>query len=228
MLLYTKNNLCSSKHRREKRLLTGCQFGICSMKRAGWVYKVLPLFLTAETFLQWPFCRTLTSGNHFSNPSTEHYHMTLLQPIFFRKPGALLQWKRDITLGERTQLAPWDLNVELTSHCRSSPGAPVRLERAMRSFLSNQDWWNMDGYALMPQRSLAMLCGSLTWRMWVALMVSQEKLPSILWYIAQRLQHTELLRRTTSSSWPPGIATYLKPTFKESYYTGVRADQIRL
>ena len=229
VLLYTKNNLCSSKHRREKGLLTSCQFGRCCMKCTGWVYNVLPLFLKAETFPQWPFCMTLTSVKQFSHPSSKHHQMTVLQPIFLRKQGSTLAMEEERHFMGR----------DTTCLMRSEHGTEILLQELpwcsctpwmcnLQLFIKPYDLWNTDGYALMPQHSLAMLCGSLTWRMWMTFMVSQEKLPSILWYIVQRLQRTELVRRTKSSSWPPGITTYLKPTFKESYYTGVRADQIRL
>lgn len=65
MLLYTKNNLCSSKHWREKGLLTSCGFGRCCMKCTGWVHNVLPLLLKPQTFLQWPFCMSLISMEVF-------------------------------------------------------------------------------------------------------------------------------------------------------------------
>lgn len=65
MLLYTKNNLCSSKHWKEKGLLTSCQFRRCCMKRTGRVHNELPLFLEAQTVLQWPFCMSLISMKVF-------------------------------------------------------------------------------------------------------------------------------------------------------------------
>lgn len=174
-------------------------------------------------------CITCISVEQFSHPSSKHYQMTLLQPIFFRKQGSTLAMEDEHhCMGRST-----------TCIMRSEHGTEILLQELpwcsctpwmcnLQLFIKPYDLWNMGGYALMPQRSLAVLCGSLTWRMWMTLMVSQEKLPSILWYIVQRSQCTELVRRTKSSSWPPGITMYLKPTFKESYYIGARADQIRL
>lgn len=199
------------------------------MKHTGWVYNVLPLFLKAETFVQWPFCMTLISVKQFSHPSSKHYQMTLLQPIFSRKQGSTLAVEAEHHFMGRST----------TCLMSSEHGTEILLQELPRCsctawmcnlqlFIKPHDLWNMDGYALMPQRSLDMLYGSLTWRMWMTLMVSQEKLPSTLWYIVQRLQRTELVRRRKSSSWPPGITMYHKPTFKENYYTGVKADQIRL
>lgn len=178
-----------------------------------------------------PFCRDpsvwVSSPWKFSHPSSYCLKMTLLLPIFFRK------------LGRTFAVEEEDHCVGRNTSClmRSEHGTQIPLQELpwcsctpwvcnLQLFVKAHDLWKAAGYALTPQCSLAVLRGSLTWRMGMTLMASQEKLPSILWYIVQRLQCTGLGTRTKSGSWPAGIAMYLKPTFKESYYTGVRADQI--
>lgn len=139
----------------------------------------------------------------------------------------VLSGNRGATLGTSLYGQEHDLPQESWTWNRN-PGAPVHLEWGTCSFFSthwlmNQGWTGTIGASAQPGHAQWFP----HWRMGGTLMGSQEKLPSSPWHPGEIAEHRNC-EKNKSSPQPPGIAVDLKPAFKGSFCSGVRADQIRL
>lgn len=158
-------------------------------------------------------CRILPSKLH--TPP-----LPLLQAGFVRKQGSN-PW--DITAWAGTWLASGELDVEQKSWCSHAPGMR-NLQRFLQPFIC-ESWMDGHHWCLSTAWPCSVVPSPEGWggHSWAAKRSCQAASD-----IQERLQSSGRVRRTKSSSQPPGTAVDLKPTFRGSYCSVVRADQIRL
>lgn len=144
-------------------------------------------------------------------------------PVPLLQAGFVRSSPWSITLWAGTWLASGELGMEQKSQCSCAPG--MRNLQLFIHSLIYESWMDGHHWCLSTAWPCSVILSPEGWggHSWAAKRSCQAASD-----VQERLQSTGFVRRTKSSSQPPDIATDLKPTFNRSYYSEVRADQIRL